>query len=396
MEQYRNLDDEEIIIAATKVLARTPGDSVLVSRVDTISNDRRRNLVLRAIARRSDGSEEPIIIKVTRFEAYDPAASNVLHTSGLVREWAATALLKQQANAGMLVSRFLGGDADIGLIILQDLGSELPTLVEPLMGARACVAEKAIQEYATALGNLHAQTAGCEDTYDQIVQTAFPHAATAKESHLSTLTRSMESIRRVLGGAFDKTELTAIAEKLDRPRQWQALVHGDLCPDNVLFREGRACLIDFEFAQPGHALLDAAYLWMGFPTCWCAGRLTESLARQAEQVYLETLRASDRFSFDESSYQLDLAHICAAQMLGRTARFLDKAIASDEEWGIASVRDRVLWWLRSSCIAMDEAQVLPSLNALAEGWIEDLQGRWISSDFLGYYPAFQNSGSSGQ
>ena len=54
----------------------------------------------------------------------------------------------------------------------------------------------------------------------------------------------------------------------------QALVHGDPCPDNVLFAaDGRAVLIDFEFARPSHALFDAAYWRMGFPTCWCAGTI---------------------------------------------------------------------------------------------------------------------------
>lgn len=395
MEDYRNLNEGDVISTAEKVLARAPGGAVDVSHVETISDDRRRNLVIRASAAYPDGSKQPIIVKVTRSSAYDPTAKDALHMSGLLREWAATALLKQWADDGMLVSQFLGGDLGLGLIITHDLGPELPSLVDPLMGDKPAEAEKALLEYATALGNLHAKTVGCEEAYNQIVQTAFPHE-TSTDDNLSILTKSAEAIQSALGGASDIAELAAIAEKLDRPGQWQVLVHGDLCPDNVLFSGERACLIDFESAWPGHALLDTSYLWMGFPSCWCAGRLTEALGRQAERAYLRALNSMDRFSFDESSYQLELAHICAAQMLKRTARVLSEALASDWKWGIATVRDRILWWLRSSCNVMGQAQALPGLNALAESWAKDLEDRWISSEILGYYPAFENVGNAGR
>ena len=376
------------------MLTRASGAAVDVSHVETISDDRRRNLVIRAIAAYSDSSKHPIIVKVTRSAAYDPTSKNALRKSGLLREWAATVLLKQWADDGMLVSQFLGGDTGLGLIVTRDLGSNLPSLVVPLMGDKPGDAEKAVLEYATALGNLHAKTNGCHEAYHQIVQSAFPHETSA-DDNLSALTKSVEVIQSALGGTSDKAELAAIAQKLDRPGQWQVLVHGDLCPDNVLFSGERACLIDFESARPGHALLDASNLWMGFPSCWCAGRLPEALGRQAEQTYLRALNTMGHFSFVEPSYQLELAHICAAQMLKRTADFLNEALASDWNWGIATARDRILWWLRSSSNVMGQAQALPGLNALAKSWAEDLEDRWVSSEVLSCYPALENAGITG-
>ncbi|MGI9486198.1 MAG: phosphotransferase [Geminicoccaceae bacterium] len=392
--RYRDLDEDEVISTAGKALARSSSGAVSVSPVETISDIQRRNLVIRAVAAYSDGSKQPIIVKATRSAAYDPKAKDSLHTSGLFREWAATALLKPWADNGMLVSQFLAGDSELGLIVTHDLGSELPSLVEPLLGDKPSHAEKAILEYAAALGNLHAKTVGCNEAYNQIAQAAFPHEIT-KEDNLPILTKSMGVIQGALGGRSDKDEIAVIAESLDRPGQWQALVHGDLCPDNVLFKGDRACFIDFEAARPGHALLDTSYLWMGFPSCWCAGRLPEALSRQAEQAYLRALSTTCRTSFEEASYRLELAHICAAQMLRRIAGVLEEALVSNWEWGIAAVRSRILWGVRSACNVMSQAQTLPVLNVLAERWAEDLEDRWEQSEVLSYYPAFENVDTAG-
>ncbi|MEM9441930.1 MAG: phosphotransferase [Pseudomonadota bacterium] len=386
MESWRDVKEDDVIAATESALARTSGLAVNLSCLETISGDRRRHLIIRATATFSDGSAERIIIKVTRSKDYDPRADNALQKSGLLREWTSTALLKPWADTGMRVSQFLGGDVDLGLMITRDLGADVTSLVGPLMGDKPSEAHEAILAYARALGDLHARTAGCEDSYNDIARATFPHDS-AKTDHLAALTRSMDTVQHALGGTFNKAELVAIAAKLNRSGPWQTLVHGDLCPDNVLFRGGHAFLIDFESGQPGHALLDATYLRMGFPTCWCAGRLPMDVAKDAETAYLNAFRMSD--DIDDAGYRLELAHICAAHMLKRTAGLLEEAIVADQDWGIASVRERILWWLTSSSLAMEDAKVLPGLQALVNNWIDDLKCRWVSSTMLGYYPAFE-------
>ena len=390
MEPCRDVKEDDVIAATEGALARASGLAVNLSCLETIRGDRRRHLIIRATATFSDGSRQRIIIKVTRSKDYDPRVDNALQKFGLLREWASTALLKPWADNGMRVSQFLGGDVDLGFMITRDFGADVTSLVGPLMGDKPCEAREAILAYATALGDLHATTVGCEDSYYDIVRATFPHDG-AKTDHLAVLTRSMDTVQRALGGAFDKAELAAIATKLDRSGPWQTLVHGDLCPDNILFRGGKAFLIDFESGQPGHALLDAAYLRLGFPTCWCAGRLPMDVARDAETAYLNAFKTSAAIDIDDAGYRLDLAHICAAHMLKRTAGLLGKALVADEDWGIASVRERILWWLTSSSLTMEDAKVLPGLQALVDRWIDDLKRRWVSSTMLGYYPAFETA-----
>jgi hypothetical protein len=98
--------------------------------------------------------------------------------------------------------------------------------------------------------------------------------------------REPRTVIGLLGGSVPDDEMMLMASRLHSPGPWQALVHGDPCPDNVLLAaDGTAKLIDFEFARPGHALLDAAYWRMGFPTCWCAGRVPDALSRQLDDAY---------------------------------------------------------------------------------------------------------------
>jgi hypothetical protein len=51
----------------------------------------------------------------------------------------------------------------------------------------------------------------------------------------------------------------------------------------------RPAFFDFEFAGFRHALLDAAYLHLPFPTCWCVARLPDGLPDALETVYRQEL-----------------------------------------------------------------------------------------------------------
>ena len=114
-----------------------------------------------------------------------------------------------------------------------------------------------------------------------------------------------ETIPAVDGLTLPEEEVEFIRSRLAHPNQWQALVHGDSCPDNVLFKSGKACLLDFEFSSPGHMLLDAVYWHIGFPTCWCAGTVPEALVGRLDAAYRRELEnvlpeiADDRLFLSE-------------------------------------------------------------------------------------------------
>ena len=78
-------------------------------------------------------------------------------------------------------------------------------------------------------------------------------------------------------------------------RCW-ALTPGDTCPDNNVLTEAGVVLFDFEAAAIRHLAWDAAYLRVPWPSCWCAWRLPEDVARRpvAEAAWVRSTWNSPR------------------------------------------------------------------------------------------------------
>jgi hypothetical protein len=67
---------------------------------------------------------------------------------------------------------------------------------------------------------------------------------------------------------------------------------GDACPDNVRFLDGRCPIFHFEHSGWGAGVLDAYYLLVPFPSCWCFGRLPASVAAPAMLAYRGRLESA--------------------------------------------------------------------------------------------------------
>jgi hypothetical protein len=79
-------------------------------------------------------------------------------------------------------------------------------------------------------------------------------------------------------------ELAALLHRL-APAGHHALLHGDPCPGNDVYSDGRARFLDFEQASLGNGLVELAYLRVGFPTCWASTALPAPLRAEAEETY---------------------------------------------------------------------------------------------------------------
>ena len=151
-------------------------------------------------------------------------------------------------------------------------------------------------------------------------------------------------------------------------------------------------LVDYEFARPGHALLDGIYWRIGFPTCWCAGRTPDDVARRIDGVYRAEIAHAMPVARDDGAYRTEMAYVAAIWLFTRLAWRLDGMLKDDTQWGIWSERGRLLWYLAFVVAATDAAGVLPGLNAAAQGWLADLRSRWPEAAPLGLYPAFAQTG----
>jgi hypothetical protein len=178
------------------------------------------------------------------------------------------------------------------------------------------------------------------------------------------------------------------------PGPWLALVHGDPCPDNVLLTAQGAALLDFEFAAPGHALIDAVYWRIGFPTCWCAGRVPDAVAERVEQAYRDAVAGAIPEAGDAAAFRREYAVAMTVRLFGSLEWDLDAALKGDSAWGRATLRNRILWHLQATIEAMERAAALPGSHRVAQAWLTDLGERWPDVQTLSVYPAFAVRGKA--
>jgi hypothetical protein len=391
----RNLELHDVLDAAAEALSRATGAACRLHDAELLSNEQRRNVIVRARATRDGGPSQSVIVKATRSADYDPRSPAAFEDSGLIREWGATAYLATRAPARGHGARLLAGHVERGILVFEDLGANLGSLVGPLLEGSAEEAERALMSYAVALGRLHADTVGCADVHAEALKSilgAGPGSENPVPSSRGELEKLAAGIQAKIGGALPPDELAQVSQRVENPGAWLALVHGDPCPDNALVIVSRGVdhvrLIDFEFTQPAHALLDAIYWQFGFPTCWCAGRIASDVAARLDTAYRTEIGYAIPPARDESAYRRECAHIAVAWLSRFLAWRLDEALGDDTGWGVASIRSRVLWYLQAAIDMTGRADVLPGARSTAAMWLDDLQRRWPATAPLGLYPAF--------
>jgi phosphotransferase family enzyme len=387
MSQLRAVDAEDIIARAGEALSKDSGGTVVLVDVEVLSNDHRRNFIARAAARYTNGSARSVIVKATRSPSYDPMDENVLQASGLAKEWVACAFLAARAPSRGHGSALLAGDVAGGIMVFEDLGAHLTSLVDPLLKGTAQEAERALELYATALGRLHADTIGCLDAHHETLQSVFGSGRPRRPPGWP-VEKDAELVAHRLGGTQPASELELLSSRLSDPGPWLTLIHGDPCPDNALLVDQRIRLIDYEFARPSHALLDGIYWRMGFPTCWCAGRTPADVAARVDAVYRAELSTAIPQAHEDTAYRVELTYMAAVWLFTSLSWRLDQALERDERWGIWSIRGRLLWYLEAVIEMTDAARVLPGINKVAQDWLAELRRRWPDVDPLGLYPGF--------
>ena len=344
-----------MLAQAGEALSKASGDMLKLDDAVVLSHDSRRNFIARAVVRYANGHARPVIVKATRSSAYDPAAANVLQASGLAKEWVACALLASLAPSRGHGATLLAGDVTNGIMVFEDLGSHLASLVDPLLKGTAQEAERALNLYATAVGRLHADTTGCLDAYHQTFESVFG-LGRPRRAPGWRLEKEAELIMQRIGGTPPASELDLLSSRLIDPGPWLTLTHGDPCPDNSLLSDARIRLIDYEYARPSHALLDGIYWRMGFPTCWCAGRTPADIAARIDATYRMELGKSIPLALDDRAYRVELTYMSAVWLFTCLSWRLDEALERDDRWGIWSIRGRLLSYLEAVIEMTDIAQ----------------------------------------
>ena len=351
--------------------------------VERVSDERSPKIVLRCAV---EGEPRAVVLKHdTRLRDGDADA-----TRRLANEWAGAAFLDALAPDPPIGPRFLGGDREAGFVALEDLASN-GSLSEPLTGDDPAAAEAVLVAYADLLGRMHAATAGRLDEYRRIRETIAP--GDGLSGHARDVDRLAARALAFLA-QYDvapepgfTAEMEGAMARLRDPGPFLAYQHADSCPDNFATTPVGPRLLDFEHSGFGHALLDAVVVEMGFPTCWCAGRSPDHVVSSALAAYRRAFPAAA----DDALFGPAYAAACAffgfrVAIFGDAAKFL----AEDRQWGIATTRQRTLYWFERLARVAAQLDQLPAVGATAARVAAALRERWGSElEPLPLYPAFR-------
>ncbi len=383
--QYKSF--APIIAAAERLLSNELGREIQLTKVERLSKKGRRNLLLRCHCLSDSGLPSSLIIKKVAANPYDPEDTNSWDTMGFFRDWMGSQFLTTIPSQFNHSPHCYGGNRELGFIILEDV-KHLSSLVEPMLGEDRSLAEEILLKYATCLGQLHADTMGKAAEFEELFRTISP---VMKSARLNADINKLRAILNNLGIHLETNclqDLEAITDTVAHPDDFLAYIHADPCPDNVLYTGEILRLIDFETGHFGHALIDATYARMMFPSCWCANRLPHKVVKQMENTYRAILSQHCSAAENDQVFEAALVNICGFWLLN-TLMHLEYALEKDSDWGISTIRQRILARIEAFIATSEEFERLPGLHSTSSQLLILLRERWSDISLMPLYPAFQ-------
>jgi ankyrin repeat protein len=324
---------------------------------------------------------------------YDPEATEEWNPAwGLFSDWAGTQLFASLPHSHEYALRLFGGDREAGVIVIEDLGDG-EALVDRLMGDDPERAEEGLRMLAECLGKMHAETMGHQQRYQEYRDALGPRVRARfwrdLGDHRERLLRGFRTIDVQPAPGFE-AEFERLAAAIADPGPFLAYVHGDPCPDNCRIVDGKLRLFDFETGGFRHALLDAVYGRIVFPSCWCVNRLPAHVVPMMEAAYRAQLVPACPAAADDDCFHRELVHACAAWLILNGIWLLDNAHGDDWRWGISTWRQRVLVRLDALADATEQFDHLPAMGATARRCAQRLREIWPpEADAMPLYPAFR-------
>jgi len=380
---------------AERMLFDRFGSQFHFTTVERLSEPDRRNLILRCLSTPTGNFPSKFIIKKVQADVYEPDNLDSWDTQRFFNDWMGSQFLSSLGGESSHGPQFYGGNLELGFIILEDLGHHR-SLVEPLLHEDAARAEDALLRYSTRLGKLHADTVNKSILFERLSQSVSAHGRTIStmgaevERDIQNVQKLIEELGVLPGMAFLQ-ELREMGKAVVDPGPFLVYIHGDPCPDNVFDNDPDLRLIDFEFGYFGHALIDATYARMLFPTCWCANRLPQSMVDKMESRHRAEFVKGCPEAKENSIWEQALVTICGYWLLNTLAWHLEPALKEDRNWGIAGVRQRILARLEAFMIASEEYRRFPAVHETAGHLRDTLSKRWPEIQPLPLYPAFQGA-----
>lgn len=379
------------------------GPKIKIKSIVQLTQPGRRNVLLR-IMLESQNNDVPksVILK----QAFSEEFSHDNKAFGrFARDWAGLAFLSSLKTEIQIAPRFYGGSIDHHFILLEDLGEKHVSLIDSLTFGNADLATNALRRFMRCLAELHASSYGKTGDYLKLLHGLNPEAS-QDDLKIFLNKNPLESPLKQLGILYEegiKKERDMVIRAVIEPGPFTTFIHGDCCPDNTFDdqKKNELLLIDFEWGFVRSALLDATYIRMDMPNCWCAKAIPENIIESLEVSYRQELMKKIEAARDDKVYYDAYVHACAFWMLSATG-MIEDVLNKDEIWPSDpmpekslwkpeenSVRARVLSRLQTFIDVSKKHEKLPHLRAMAEQMLKEFKIRWPGAKPMGMYPAYE-------
>ncbi|SHG13546.1 phosphotransferase family protein [Streptoalloteichus hindustanus] len=280
------------------------------------------------------------------------------------------------------------------LLVLEDLG-RAPTLADKLLGGDARAAERALIGWARSLGRLHATTAGREADFEALARRL--GRAGADDPVAAHARVALAELPDLLAGALGVPTPERVAERARRTARllgvtrYRAFSPSDVCPDNNLVTSRGVRFLDFEWGSVRDIALDAAYLRVPFPSCWCVFALPPGMA----EAMVAAWQAEVRVAWPDLTEEAVLPRLLDAQLLWvwvSTWWFLPRAEEPDRpvDAHLPSPRRSIALVDRWERLAVQLRPVCAESAGHAEAVAAALRTRFgLGDQELPLYPAFR-------
>jgi hypothetical protein len=377
------------VAAAEQVLSHRFGASIRLAGAEDLGGSGTSTVLRVRVAASPFSLPRTLVVK--RYAPAEPGD----HGDAFVQEAVSYQLFTALSPEERMCPEMFAHDGVERLVVLEDLG-RAPTLADKLLGDDARAAERALLSWSRSLGRLHASTAGREADFDALsrrlgtTRLVDPLASAGHQAFEELPELMAEALGVVTSGT---------AHRRARSSSWlldshshRAFSPSDACPDNNVITSKGVRFLDFEGGCWRNVLLDAGYLRVPFPSCWCSFTLPAGMT----EAMVAAWRAEVRDVWpDLDDDDVLLPGLLDAQLFwvwvstwwflprpGEDDRPLDPELRSPRR--SVALRSR---WLQ---LAKDAARAgEPDVVDHAHSVVAALERRFEACDDLPAYPAFR-------
>jgi hypothetical protein len=375
----------EVLGFAEVALAAQFGGEVRLRQVDVLREPRYRSAVLRcAVEQGPAGLDQSVVVKHSLIFEPDEAKPRRNAASRFAGEVAGLRFLESLAIEPPVAPRVLAGEAGSRTFVMEDLGAG-KALSDFLLDSDRDLAIRSLDAYARTLGRIHAASFGGERAWLDL-------GSDERKAGRLELFDDVERVAGDLGLALPAGWAGAVRDisaTVRDPQGPRAFTITDACPDNHFVVGDAVQFFDLEFAGYDFAFLEAAYLQVPFPTCWCHGLIPPEIEGEAVGIYRAEVVGARPELADESAFARAMRVGVCYWAFRSAAWMTPRAMEKDEEWGRVSPRTRIVRGLEAFAGEAADDEMFRPLVALATDWASHLRGAWPEHDFsFGPYPAF--------